>query len=308
MDRSSGKVRDIGITSIKQQVYDYICVNALKPLFNAKIGYYQSSSIKGRGQKHVKKAIEKCISKKYKKARYVIKSDIKKCYQSIRHDILFAMLERDAKNEDVIYLAKTLVATYGDNGIGLCIGTFLSQYLANYFLSYAYHFVTEVAFVTRKDRKTGEIKEIRPFNLVVFYMDDMVLFGSNKKHMKRVMKMLIEYLNNELCLELKHDTYQMIDLFKEKAFVDVVGFRFYKDHTTIRRRICNRINRDVKAIHKFKEDIDIKVCRGFMSRHGFVKNSDSIKFKRKNKYNNAYNIAKKVISDEAKNNLHRNTT
>ena len=69
IDPSSGKIREIGITSIKQQVYDYICVNALKPMLDAKIGYYQCSSIKNRGQKHAKKAIEKCIRQKYKKGK-----------------------------------------------------------------------------------------------------------------------------------------------------------------------------------------------------------------------------------------------
>ncbi len=179
-----GKIREIGITSIKQQVYDYICVNALKPMLNAKIGYYQCSSIKNRGQKRAKKAIEKCIRKKYKKARYVIKSDIKKCYQSIRHDILFSLLKRDIKNDGVLYLVTALVSTYSKNDVGLCIGTYLSQYLANYFLSYAYHYATEMACVNRKDRKTGRIKKIHPFTRVVFYMDDMVFIGANKKHMK----------------------------------------------------------------------------------------------------------------------------
>lgn len=163
IDHSSGKIRVIGITSIKQQVYDYVCVNALKPMLNAKIGYYQCSSIKNRGQKHAKKAIEKCIRQKYKKARYVIKSDIKKCYQSIRHDILFKMIERDVKNKDIYHLVTSLISTYSNNETGLCIGTYLSQYLANYYLSYAYHFITENAFATRKERKTGKIKKIMPF-------------------------------------------------------------------------------------------------------------------------------------------------
>lgn len=42
-----------------------------------------------------------------------------------------------------------------------------------------------------------------------------------------------------------------------------------------------------------------------MSRHGYVKNSNSAKFKRKSKYDDVFNIAKKVISDEAKSSLHR---
>lgn len=178
IDRSSGKIREIGITSIKQQVYDYICVNALKPLFNAKIGYYQSSSIKDRGQKHAKKAIEKCIRQKHRRARYVVKSDVKKCYSSIKHSILFKFLERDLKNDDALYLVEFLVSTYADDGIGLCIGTYLSQYLANYFLSYAYHFATERAYVVRKQRRSTYKKEIRPFTRVVFYMDDMVFYRS----------------------------------------------------------------------------------------------------------------------------------
>lgn len=306
IDPSSGKTRVIGITSIKQQVYDYICVNALKPMLDAKIGYYQCSSIKNRGQKRAKKAIEKCVRQKYKKARYVIKSDIKKCYQSIRHDILFSLLKRDIKNDGVSYLATALVSTYSKNDVGLCIGTYLSQYLANYFLSYAYHYATEMACVNRKDRKTGRIKKIHPFTRVVFYMDDMVFIGANKKHMKRTMKMIIGYLKSTLGLELKHDTYQVIDLIKPGSFVDVVGYRFYKDHTTIRRRIFFRISNDIKTIRKYGVNTDLKVCRGFMSRHGFIKASDSTKFKRKSKYDVAYQIAREVIRNEAKNNVHRN--
>lgn len=305
IDKSSGKIRDIGITSIKQQVYDYICVNALKPLFDAKIGYYQCSSIKGRGQKHAKKAIEKCIRQKHRRARYVIKSDVKKCYKSIRHKILFKFLERDLKNDDVLYLVEFLVSTYANDGIGLCIGTYLSQYLANYFLSYAYHFSTERAYVVRKQRRSTYKKEIRPFTRVVFYMDDMVFIGAGKKYMKKAFKLVINYLKEELWLELKHDNYQVIDLYREKAFVDVVGFRFYVDRTTIRKRTYKRICADVKKIKKHAGNTDVKICRSFMSRHGFVKNSNSVKYRRKSKYDNIFKIAKKVISYETKNNLHR---
>ena len=203
-------------------------------------------------------------------------------------------------------MATALVSTYSKNDVGLCIGTYLSQYLANYFLSYAYHYATEMACVNRKDRKTGRIKKIHPFTRVVFYMDDMVFIGANKKHMKRATKIIIGYLKSTLGLELKHDTYQVIDLFKPGSFVDVVGYRFYKDYTTIRRRIFFRISNDIKTIRKYGVNTDLKVCRGFMSRHGFIKISDSVKFKRKSKYDTAYQIAREVIRNEAKNNVHGN--
>lgn len=87
---------------------------------------------------------------------------------------------------------------------------------------------------------------------------------------------------------------------------DGVGYRFYKDYTTIRRRIFFRISNDIKTIRKYGVNTDLKVCRGFMSRHGFIKISDSAKFKRKSKYDTAYQIAREVIRNEAKNNVHGN--
>lgn len=67
------------------------------------------------------------------------------------------------------------------------------------------------------------------------------------------------------------------------------------------KRICD----DIKAIKMNGKHADLKICRSFMSRHGYVKNSNSAKFKRKSKYNDVFSIAKKVISYEAKSSLHR---
>lgn len=44
-DGNSGKLREIGVESIKQQIYNYVAVNALKELFERKIGKYQCASV-----------------------------------------------------------------------------------------------------------------------------------------------------------------------------------------------------------------------------------------------------------------------
>lgn len=41
LDGNSGKVRDIGVECIKQQIYDYVATNGLRELFERKIGTYQ---------------------------------------------------------------------------------------------------------------------------------------------------------------------------------------------------------------------------------------------------------------------------
>ena len=50
IDGCSGKERIIGIQDVKQQLYDYVAVYGLSELFDAKIGYYQCSAIKNKGQ------------------------------------------------------------------------------------------------------------------------------------------------------------------------------------------------------------------------------------------------------------------
>ena len=51
IDASSQKVRRIGIQNIKQQIYDYIAVEAMKD-FLKRIGEYQCAALKGRGQSY----------------------------------------------------------------------------------------------------------------------------------------------------------------------------------------------------------------------------------------------------------------
>ena len=69
LDGNSGKVRDIGVECIKQQIYDYVATNGLRELFERKIGTYQCASIPGRGQVYGKTAIENWIRKNPGKTR-----------------------------------------------------------------------------------------------------------------------------------------------------------------------------------------------------------------------------------------------
>lgn len=58
-DRNSRKNREISRENIIHQIYDYIAVNSINDLMNAKIGTYQCASIKNRGQSYARKHIEK---------------------------------------------------------------------------------------------------------------------------------------------------------------------------------------------------------------------------------------------------------
>ena len=68
-DKSSNKIRKIGVESTMQQIMDYVAVYTLMPMLRAKVGYYQCASIPKRGQIFGKKAIEKWIRNKHQPSR-----------------------------------------------------------------------------------------------------------------------------------------------------------------------------------------------------------------------------------------------
>lgn len=72
-------------------------------------------------------------------------------------------------------LIRTLLSTI-DHGIP--IGSFLSQTIANIYLSDIYHMVME--------KTSGVVQH------ALFYMDDMLLLGQNKKKLKNVVTMVID--------------------------------------------------------------------------------------------------------------------
>lgn len=293
VDVSSGKIRKIGLATIKQQVYDYIAVKACKTMFLNKIGTYQCASIKGRGQTYGKKAIEKWIRKNPKKCKWVWKGDIEKFYPSVPHDKLKKLLKRDIKNSIVIYILFTLINTYIK---GLCIGSYLSQFLANYFLSYAYHYLSEKCFKIRHKRN-GTIQRVRLLHYVLFYMDDIVIFGSSKKHLKLCIKALKRYLCVYLGLKIKCNE----QLFKlDSRPIDMMGFKIYTFKTTIRKRIFKRANKLVSKYRNPKRLMSLKDARSFMSYKGYFDNSNSFKYKLKHKFKRISECARKVIKNENK--------
>lgn len=286
IDGISKKVREIGISSMKQQLYDYVIVNACMPLFNAKIGHYQCASLPKKGQVFGKAAIETWIRTNPKKCRYIYKADIRKFYPSVDHDILKKYLARDIKNETLLYILNTLIDTYKE---GLCIGSYLCQYLANYILSYPYHYVSEFLYSERRG------KRINLVNHVLFYMDDIILFGSNKKNVKIAAKKLELYLNNEFKLSFK-PTYQLFPL--DSRPIDMMGYKIYTYKTTVRKRIFVKANRTFK---KALKSMTLNQAYRVVSYNGYFRNSYSYKYIKRIKLDKSLKKAKEVISNANRN-------
>lgn len=298
IDESSKKIRRIGIQSVKQQLYDYLAVYAMMELFKKKIGYYQCAAIKGRGQVYGKNAIAKWLRKP--NTKYAVKGDIKKCYESINKDILKQKLGRCIKNDTILYLVYLLIDTFEQ---GLSIGSYLSQFLCNFYLSFAYHFLEDKVVKVRKRR--GKETKVRLIKHQLWYMDDFIIIGGNKRDVKQAMLLLINFLHTELQLQVKDGWEVFLINYKNRGkFIDMMGFKIYRDHVCVRRRVFLRARRCYRKALKTQK-FSFQIAHRCISYYGWFKNSDSYRFIKKYKVEQIIKKAKERIRDEST--FHRKT-
>lgn len=187
----------------------------------------------------------------------------------------------------------------------MCIGSYLSQYLANYYLSYAYHYVSEQCFKMRKYRKDPtDSRRVNLVKHVLFYMDDIILIGSSRKDILKAGELLEKYLNTQLDLKLKPNK-QLINL--KDDYIDMMGYRISKECTTIRKRtfrLARRLWMRYKDKNKF---IPLSAARRIMSYYGYVKHSNSRRIIKKYNIFSVVNRARKVVKEHDKR-VHRRTT
>lgn len=298
IDASSQKVRKIGIQNIKQQIYDYIAVEAMKD-FLKRIGEYQCAALKGKGQSYGIKAIKRWM--RNKNIRYAGQCDISKCYPSINRNKLMKFLGKYIKNKPLLKLIEKLIMTFDT---GLSIGSYLSQYLCNLFLSQIYHDVAENMYRIRKKRN-GTEERINLVKHQLFFMDDILILGTNAKDIHKAMKLIIAKAEG-MGLKIKDNWTVFTTVRKRKDdghFIDIMGVRIYRQHITIRRRVFLRVRRSYRraqSIVKQRKQIPVWLARKCMSYKGILDHTDSQNIKRRYNVNKTIQICKGVIYHESK--------
>ena len=92
------------------------------------------------------------------------------------------------------------------------------------------------------------------------YMDDMVIFGSNKKVLHRTRQAISDYLENELGLSLK-DNWQVFRFSYENdkgRDLDFMGFRFFRNRTILRKTIMYKATRKARKLSRKRETDDTR--------------------------------------------------
>lgn len=192
------------------------------------------SSIEGKGIHSAANAVRAAL-KDIDNTIYCLKLDIRKFYPTINHDILKQLLRRKFKDNDLLWLLDEII----DSADGVPIGNYLSQFFANFYLTYFDHWLKEQMQVKYYFR----------------YADDIVILHSNKEYLHNLLQQIKKYLNDNLKLEVKSN-YQVFPVAARS--IDFVGYRFYHTHTLLRKRIKKSFvhavknNKDAASIASYK--------------------------------------------------------
>lgn len=289
VDGLTQKLRDICQESPEQQVFEYIAVFALKPLFRAKIMQIQYGSIPNKGGVAGKRKIERLLRRKFQGKVVAVKGDVTKAYPSVTVPIVMEMLRRDVgKNKVLLWFLGALMSNYPGNH--LCIGGYLPAWLFNYVMSYVLRFLYEQAQIRRGKRN-------RLVYAIVCYADDFAIYGDVSK-LKKAMKKATTWAHDKFGLKIKGiwQFYQIASFDEEKENhkarkngskkrtpgVDMMGYVVRRRYTIIRGRVFRRIRRQVlRAWSDYKAKGFVpwwRACR-IAAYKGWLKYSNSLKFR-----------------------------
>lgn len=203
------------------RITHHAIMNILEPLFTSVFTADSYSCIKGKGIHAAADAVKTALKDRLNTV-YCLKLDIAKFYPSIDHAVLKQLLRRKIKDNDLMELLDGII----DSADGLPIGNYLSQYLANYYLTFFDHW----------------LKEQKAVKYYFRYADDIVILGENKPYLHQLLADMRQYLREKLHLKVKHN-YQVFPVAARG--IDFVGYRFYHTHTLLRKSIKKNFARSV---------------------------------------------------------------
>ena len=221
------------------------------------------ASLKGRGIKRAMQLMDEYMKDEPGTA-YCLKLDVTKFYPNINHEDLKRLLRKKFKDNDLLELLDLIIDSYpGEKGVP--IGSYLSQYLANFYLAYFDHW----------------LKEEKRIKYVVRYMDDIVIMHESKAELHKLRRDIGEYLRTKLNLSIKTN-WQVFPV--DSRGVDFVGYRFFHGFKLLRKSTCKKFKRrmlDIKQKTEAQQRINYSEWCSANSYKGWLKWCNSYRLQQK---------------------------
>lgn len=236
--KDKNKIRDIAeLPYFPDRIHHWALIQVIEPFLIRNLVSCTYSAIPGRGTFGAYKGVRSAISGDVKGTQWCMKIDISKYYASIDRSILKGTYERIIKDKKILEMLFEIIdSPKGD--VGVPIGSYVSQYSGNVYLSKFDHYVKEQLHVRHYFR----------------YMDDMIFFAATKKELQSLRVKIFDFLENVLHLHVK-DNWALF--YVDGQGVDFVGYVFKHGKVRLRKGI-------VKTIRLIYRKIMSRVNRGML--------------------------------------------
>jgi len=142
---------------------------------------------------------------------------------------LFDILQRKIADFKILWLVKEILDSNNkETGKGIPIGNLTSQLFANVYLNELDQFV-------KRDLKR---------RYYLRYMDDFLIFGTDKRELWRIKKQIAEFLKTKLDLNLHP---KKANVFPTAKGIEFLGYRNFRDYRVLRKSTVKRFARRLKT-------------------------------------------------------------
>lgn len=206
--KGEGKVRTLGIPTIRDRVVQGALKLILEPIFEAD---FQPGSYGYRPGKSTHEAVHRVTMAIAGGRTQVIDLDLKAFFDNVRHDLLLEKVARRVQDKDVLHLLKLILKASGKKGVPQ--GGVISPLLSNLYLTEVDKMLERAKEVT-KDGERNVVEYAR-------YADDLVVLLGDRPCDAWLRWAVPKRLREELAklrVEVNEEKSRMVDLRKDEGF------------------------------------------------------------------------------------------
>ena len=229
-DITDQKRRTICAASFTERVAFHAMMRICHPVFDDFQCDFSYASRKGKGTDGALDLAQR-LAGQY---RWFAKLDVVKFFYSISHEVMMSQLCRLFKDPLLLTHFQRIVDSYeASPGRGLPIGNLTSQYFANHYMGVADHWAKEHLHVAA----------------MVRYMDDVLLFGNDRKELLHQVNELTAYMERELRLRMHEPI-----INQTKYGIPFLGYVVYRDRLRLSLRSRRRYKTKMIQLAKSLND------------------------------------------------------
>ncbi len=217
------KTRIIHKATIRDRIVNRLMYDELVKIFDKKFIFDSYSCRKGKG---TLRALERYkyffgkITKNYTKQAWVLKFDIKKCFQNVDTEILKNLLQKQICESNFLNLNFSIIDSFKKYDMGLPLGNLTSQIYLNIYLH-------QLDFYCKNTLK---------IKYYIRYADDVVCMFESEEFAEETLKKILEFTKNKLKIEL-----HKIQIKTIYSGTDFLGWKHYKSHRTMRKNTASKM-------------------------------------------------------------------